>query len=245
MRSARALWLLLAAFPAPAHEPGSPATPGLREEHFVIEEVAVEAAGDPLSPRVPGRPLGVGLLRRIDHDGRVQLEWDLQFEDGLRVLHVERRTEHGQQLSWRELGAPSARTVRVEWPPSGGEGRLVAWSGQQRRNEPTPQAGRVVLPLELVERLRARADGAGARLRLFDPLARAFPDVALRCTQDPSGTRLVELEREDGTCAGRFLFDASGALAGLQWQAGHLRARRVDAREHARRLDGLAGDPDR
>ena len=222
----------------------------LREEFFVLETLPADL--DPLVPgdleRTHHEAQEVGLVacrRRNDDSGRL-LEWDVRFLDSdTRLLHVERETEHGASLVWREWQADRGRTLTLE-PLEGGGARLLEW-GRERpvRGELEPD---FVLPLGLLERLRLGELETGA-FRVFDPLAREVelirihtraseprprPAVANQAPVAALERRVVELVGPDDRLRGSYVFEGVDLVA-FQWQSGHLRARRVDATDYLRR----------
>ena len=228
----------------------APASGVLREEFFVIEALpeALAAGADLTLPHPAARTVGLAACRRRnDADGRM-LEWELDFhDDEVRVLHVERDTTDGPRLVWREWQSGRGRTVTIE-PTADGGGRILEWGQEEPvRSLLAPGA---TLPLGLLERLRTGAVESGT-FQVFDPMSRQLESLrvhlddagpralrAVSSTGQPGGgapaQRLVELRRADGSVAGRYLFEGAD-LAAFQWQAGHLRARRVEAADYLRR----------
>jgi hypothetical protein len=213
---------------------GRAAAEALREECFVLEQVAEEgrsSGGRDEAPQV----VGVARCRRLLLDEGWQLEWDVHFlEEQTRVLHVERWSASGVAMIWRELRPRSGRTVTAQWSDEGRALLVREWGGPQRVEVEVPAPGGGVLPLGLLELAREGVVEGGV-LRTFDPLARAFEPLRMSQALEVDGTRRVELRREDGTQAATWWLDGEG-LSGFCWQGGGLRARRVGAGEYEERL---------
>ena len=238
------LWLIAPASLLPgvrsAEEPAtledSAALPGMvvwpsapqRIEHF--EFVSEEK---PSSSEV----LGVCEWRERAVDGGAVLERDVFFSRGeLRMRHVERLTEETTRLVWREE-APGVGRSQIaepvfsdEKPP---ELSILDWVRPEVERESIPLPEGTLFPLELLESLRDPSTTERDHLRYW-PLTREVEALHVE-TSLVSGVaggmrprRIVELRREDGSLAGRFLFDG-GDLEGFQWQEGGLWARRIDS----------------
>jgi len=107
-----------------------PATP--REEFFVLEEPIEPGQAPALEggPSLELRAVGLAIARRLQVDAGHQLEWDILFPDqGTRVLHIERWSEAGTRLIWRELRPGSGRSLSAEWLDEGDGLRLREWAG--------------------------------------------------------------------------------------------------------------------
>jgi hypothetical protein len=220
-----------------AHEV-SPATNGLRLEHFVLERTAPDGNGARLE-------VGLVCLRRREVEGGRQLESECLFfrrggdtgEDE-HVLEVERDAGPGPALVWREWGGTRSRCLTAERSADGSGLLLVETSrgGVPRATIEAPPG--VLYPLELIELARAEAIQPGRRLR-FDPLSRSLETIEVKTARDGEssvgGIRTVDFLREDGSSAGRFEFRGSELLE-FQWQEGDLHARRVEAELYAQRL---------
>ena len=211
----------------------------LREEFFVLEALPEDPGPD--LERVLGRPhvearvVGLAALRRrVDEQGRT-LEWDLRFPgEDVRVLHVERIGQLGPSLVWREWQADRGRTITLE--SSAGGISILEWGGERPvRGELEPGA---TLPLALLEDLRAGVIRTGS-FPVFDPLSRQLAELRVQVSELISARRLVQLRRPDGSSAGTYLFEGADLVA-FQWQAGHLRARRIDATDYLQRLAAAA-----
>lgn len=242
------LALLLTALGAGAQTPAPAAAPS-RVETFVIEHVEANGSGSDAWSQLGGRDAssqeaaGYLLWRRSEGAQGATLEWDVRFvERETRVLEIERPGAGGTTLVYRELRPQSGRTLSAEWIDEGSALRLREWGGpvglQQRLDD--CDGGR--FRLGLLEDLR-RDDRTSGAARVFDPLARRFEHLRVEvehgAAEGPwAGTRMVRLAREDGSSAGAWLLRGEEVL-GFQWQAGGLRARRIDAQEYARRMSDL------
>ncbi|HJP01616.1 MAG TPA: hypothetical protein QF764_07605 [Planctomycetota bacterium] len=229
--------------------PAAPALQGTLEpdlqrvEHFVLEGAPL-AAGE--------RP-GLGAHGEIRRDGvrglvewrrrRAEGGWQLEIEvlyplEDLRLLGVECLTEKGPRLVWREVSRGAGRTLMAEWCDDGGGLRVLDWGTDGVLRERTDAREGAVMPLYLLELLRAGRATAGEFL-VFDPLGRALEPLTAHTTHlaregGVGFARRVELRRADGTLAGRYLF-AGASLEEFQWQAGSVRARRIGVLEFAER----------
>jgi hypothetical protein len=232
------------------------AAPAQRVEAFVLEQVDPLAAVDLWTllgapPRTPygeaaTPPEELGFLQwRRSEDGPVRtLEWDLLFnESETRLLEVERRDAAGESLVWREMQPRSGRTLCADRIDEGATLRLREWGGRDGRQVRLVDCAGGRFRLGLLEELRESAQPPPAA-SVFDPLARRFEHLAVSVETGAAdgpwaGARLVRLTREDGSSAGTFLV-REGAVVGFQWQAGGLRARRIELDEYRLRLEQLA-----
>ena len=214
------------------HE-ASPATSGLRLEHFVLERRTAETSAAPVE-------VGLVCLRRREADGGRQLESECLFyrrggdtgEDE-HVLEVERDAGPGPALVWREWGGTRSRCLTAE-RSADGSGLLLVETSRGSVPRATIEAPPGVLyPLELLELAREGRIQPGRCLR-FDPLSRSLETIEVRTTS--GDLRRVEFLREDGSSAGRFEFRGN-ELVEFQWQEGDLHARRVEAELYALRLE--------
>lgn len=239
------LALLLTAVGAAAQTPAPEAAP-TRVETFVIERDETPGAGsDPWSllagDVAPSQePAGYLLWRRSEGEDGATLEWDVRFlERDTRVLEIERPAAAGAALVYRELRPQSGRTLSAEWVEQGSALRLREWGGPEGLQLRLDDCDGGRFRLGLLEDLRAAAAPPRAA-RVFDPLGRRFEHLAVEVEHGPadgprSGARIVRLTREDGSSAGAWLLRGEEVL-GFQWQAGGLRARRIDAQEYDRRM---------
>ncbi len=221
----------------------SPATSGLRLEHFVIERRSADPSATPVE-------VGLACLRRREIEGGRQLESECLFfrrggdtgEDE-HVLQVERDASPGPALVWREWGGTRSRCLTAERSPDGSGLLLVETSrgGVPRATIEAPPS--VFNPLELLELARADRVQPGRCLR-FDPLSRSLETIEVKvvrgetpATVESAGElRTVEFLREDGSSAGRYEFRGS-ELVDFQWQEGDLHARRVEDAAYVQRLE--------
>ena len=244
MRNALVLALALAAAPAAAQEPLEG-----RVETFVIEQVDPLEVGDPWAllggaPATSREEVGFLLWRRSEGEAGPTLEWDLHFsERETRLLEVERPGPEGPGLVYREMQPSAGRTLTAEWVDDGSALRLREWGGRQALQLRVEDCAGGRFRLGLLEELRVAPEPPRAA-RVFDPLARRFEhltlEVELAADAGPwAGTRMLRLLRSDGSSAGTWLL-REGAVLGFQWQAGGLRARRIDVDEYTRRLEELA-----
>ncbi|MFT7662344.1 MAG: hypothetical protein ACI87A_000560, partial [Planctomycetota bacterium] len=127
------------------------------------------------------------------------------------VMHVERQTAGGPRLIWRERRLRSGRTVQVDWSADGDSLSCVDWSGRDatRRNA-RPESG-ALLPLFLIERVRAGQFLSG-RFDVFSPLSNQIEEWTATVNRVPwpwLGTgfaRQLVLTRKDGSLAGEYFF---------------------------------------
>ena len=188
--------------------------------------------------------LGLVEWREREVDGGTVLERDVWFADEtLTIRHVERLTDETTRLVWREAGPGFGRSQIVE--PEDEVLSVVDWLRSGVERSAVEARSDVRFPLALLEQLRH-----GERLpnspRRYWPLTRSVEALSLttRVVGGPPNAprRLVELVREDGSLAGRFLFDGD-ALEAFQWQDGGPWARRIQPHQHRRiktRITGVA-----
>ena len=168
-------------------------------------------------------------------DGWV-LERDLAFTQGeLCLRHVERLTEETTRLVWREEAPGVGRSQIAEPLPAVGEEPdkllVLDWVHTDVERETMTLPSGASFPLQLTEALRVPGE-APTQVQRYWPLSRSVEDLTVR-TSLLSGAgfgrharRLVELVREDGSLAARYLFD-DDSLEGFQWQEGGFWARRA------------------
>lgn len=226
--------------------------PSLREELFAIEWFGDRTdlelgAPEPLPAADPSAADGpkftaVARLRRLPIPGGQQLELDIQFfvaegqfvTEGARVLHTERSTPHGTTLVWREILPGAGRTVSARPTHDGTALALREWAGRLALQTELPSSPGWTLPLHLLELARSGA-ALPASVQLFDPLARQLEVLDLSASEPSASVRRVDLNRDDGTFAARWLL-VGGELVGFQWQGGSLLARRIALDEYDRLL---------
>jgi hypothetical protein len=186
--------------------------------------------------------LGLVEWREREVDGGQVLERDVMFAGAsLLIRHVERLTEETTRLVWREAGPGVGRSQIVE--PEGGRLRIVDWlrSGVERSSLEIEHPAR--FPLALLESFR-EGERMPTVAERYWPLTRSVErlSIATRYLAGAMapGRRLIELTREDGSLAGRFLFDGD-ALEAFQWQEGGPWARRVSEARHARIKTRISG----
>lgn len=186
--------------------------------------------------------LGLVEWREREVDGGQVLERDVLFAGAsLLIRHVERLTQDTTRLVWREAGPGVGRSQIVE--PEGDQLRIVDWlrSGVERSSLEVEHPAS--FPLALLESLR-QGERVPASAERYWPLTRSVERLGIE-TQYLAGAmaperRLIELSREDGSLAGRFLFDGD-ALEAFQWQEGGPWARRVSSARHARIKTRISG----
>lgn len=233
----------LAALPVPEDVPAVESSAGgvvLREEFFVLEVLPADL--DPLVAhdleRSHAEALVVGLAacrRRHDGSGRT-LEWDLRFpEEDVRVLHVEHERSAGPSLVWREWQSNRGRTITLE-STAGGGARILEWGGPRPVRRELPPGAR--LPLGVLDELRNGVLVEGD-CRVFNPLSYQLDNLRVRLRETTPTRRIAELLRPDGSSAATYIFEGTDLVA-FQWQAGHLRARRIDATDYLHRLAAAA-----
>lgn len=210
----------------PGHARVAAAEGATRVEHFVLEEHGEEGP----------RPVAVVAFRRVPGEAGLLLEQELVFrESGLRILIDEHHDLPGEarspRLIWRELRSSPAtgRTWLAEWDASTGE-VVTANYGTRTPVHGSLPGPRPLFPLALVEALRA-----GAQLTQVETLDALSRDrVELAVTHQVEGDRrAVELHREDGSLAARYVFLGESMIE-LQLQAGRRFARPCDESEFAR-----------
>ncbi len=216
------------------------AATSVREEHFALE---LDSPTEGAAPRV-----GLALLRRSKIGDETLLEWDVRFEDeGARVLQVERVSEHGTKLVWREFGGSRGRTVMCELGDSAPDLRVVEWADERRREDIRLESG-VLTPLALLE-LARNGDLCDGVQRWFDPLSTSIEPVELishyegrpdEAADSGADAWLVRrdfaLTRTDGTRAWSASFSGDD-LVEFRWQGGGLRARRIERAEYQDELE--------
>jgi hypothetical protein len=223
--------LLLALFEDPAPPPLVP----LRRECFVIE--APGAAAD-------RAPLGWAEFLRRESAGGMVLECEYVFvregrEERWRVRHVEQLDSKGPRLVWREIGTAAGRTLTLEREPDSEQWRCQAFESDEAVRCAIDTSHGAVFPLYLLELARKGQFGA-AELYLFDPLETALCLRRVSTVYSPAGgtrARTLEIQRPDGTLAGRYVFEGT-ELSSFQCQEGGWRARRIDPEEYARAVGG-------
>lgn len=211
----------------PVGEPGVvwPSEPQRVERFELVREDAPEA-----------EVLGVCEWRhRKLADGWV-LERDLAFTQGeLCLRHVERLTEETTRLVWREEAPGVGRSQIAEPLPALGEEPekllVLDWVRPEVERETLILPAGARFPLQLVESLR-HPERAPEHCQRYWPLSRSVETLRVRTSLvtgagfGRDARRLVELVREDGSLAARYLFDGE-SLEGFQWQQEGLWARRA------------------
>jgi hypothetical protein len=244
----RLAWLLALTLAAgarqgsPAGAPAEASAELVREEHFLLERRA-EAGARPGEPP-PWVAVGTAVLRKRVEGQAEQGEAELRFlEEDTRVHHVERWRADAPRLVWREWRPGAGRTLVVDSDVAASRLALVEWGRDAGLRASLDAPEGVLLPLYALE-LARRGELAEGSFPCFDPLARAverrtveleFSGAAGAETGELLLERRVRLLRDDGTCAGWYLF-RGGELVELAWQHGDLRARRVERAEHDARL---------
>ena len=222
-------------------EPAPTLSAPLRRECFVLEAPGA-AAGS--------APLGWAEFLRRESAGGMVLECEYVFvraERGerWRVRHLEQLDEKGPRLVWREFGTAAGRTLTLERAHEGDEWRCQAFEGDETVQCAIDTSHGAVFPLYLVEMARKGQLGA-AELYLFDPLETALVPRRVSTVYAPASrtnTRSLELQRPDGTLAGRWSFEGT-ELVSFQWQEGGPCARRIEPAEYLQAVGGaveLAG----
>jgi len=195
----------------------------LRVEYFVVERQALDAEAP--------EPVGIVVWRHSRGDDGVILETETLFAEGpTRALHVERASGAEPRLIWRELGGGMARTWLAEWDPKIERVRTTGWCEGSQSHSTFAVDVQALMPLDLIERLRTgrAADGCYAVLA---PLSQSVESLNVRTHRVDTEGRVIEWRRADGDLAGRYVFEGE-SLVHFQWQAGSLRARRVDERTY-------------
>jgi hypothetical protein len=220
----------------------APALPApLRRECFVLEAPGAAEGSE---------PLGWAEFLRRESAGGMVLECEYVFvrvEHGQRwrVKHLEQLDAKGPRLVWREFGTAAGRTLTLERAPGSEEWRCQAFEGAETVRCAIDTSHGAVFPLYLVELARKGQLGA-AELYLFDPLETALVPRRVSTVYEPASgrnTRSIELQRPDGTLAGRWSVEGI-ELVSFQWQEGGPCARRIEPEEYARAVGGaveLAG----
>ncbi|MBK7643542.1 MAG: hypothetical protein IPJ19_10940 [Planctomycetes bacterium] len=216
-------------------EPSAAPIAALRRECFVIEDSTPGAASDPVG--------WAEFLRREDHGGML-LECEYVFVrpgrgERWRVRHVEKLTDNGPQLVWREIGTAAGRTLTLERTREGDQWRCQAFERDESVRSTLDTGAGAVFPLYLIELARNGQLGA-AELTLFDPLESALVSRHATTVYAPASgehTRTLELHRPDATLAGRYVF-AGSELRSFQWQEGGWVARRIDPEQYSAAVGG-------
>ncbi|MFN0242044.1 MAG: hypothetical protein ACKVWV_04060 [Planctomycetota bacterium] len=209
------------------------------------DPLASESSVTPFDLAAAGPCLGIVEWRhRVLADG-MQLECETTFfdpglttarpraEPAARVLHVERLTELGPRLIWRELTDGPGRCLRAEWSRDG-TGLVTRDFGLHDSSEEVlSTASGAVMPLYLLELARTGRVTTGVFLR-FDPLVAALDPIEICTRYESAALRVVEQWRPDGTLAGRFVFRGI-ELTAFQCQDGDVWARRITAGEYEQR----------
>ncbi len=215
--------------------PAPPAPAALRRECFVIEAPAGAAAHE---------PLGWAEFLRRESPGGMVLECEYVFvrqdrADRWRVRHVEQLDSTGPRLVWREIGTAAGRTLTLERDRAGEDWRCQAFERDEAVRCAIDTSHGAVFPLYLLELARKGQFGA-AELYLFDPLESALAPRHVTTVYAPASSvhaRTLEIQRQDGTLAGRYEFEGT-ELVSVQWQEGGPRGRRIDPEEYARAVGG-------
>lgn len=211
-------------------EPPGPLTVVDSDEYFALElSSPPDANGKSSAPRTVGV---ARWTRRAGPSTLLELEARF-FDEHARVHHVERIGEDASELVWREWRAGQGRTLNARLAKGALE--LVEWGRLQAHRQTWKAPPELVFPLQAVE--LARADGAASNwgagtFARFDPLGRNIEPTTLKRLRENEIER-VAFDGLDGESVGTFAFEA-GALRWFRWQNGDLRARAVDAGEHAR-----------
>lgn len=225
--------------------------PELRVEHFVIYTRRVDSGSTPTVDVA-----GFVEMRRRETPTGPQLESDTRFLVGAigadgrrtvqRVLHVECPDGGGPRCVWREVGPGTGRSVEAEWSKDGGALEICEWSSGPKRKGTLIVSGGALMPLALLELLRAGRLTAGGVVA-FDPLALTLEPLEVKTvwldearqigdgdssadTATRASVRTIELVRGDGSLAARYRFRGLSLVA-FQWQEGPTYARIVDETE--------------
>jgi hypothetical protein len=217
-------------------DPAPPVQAPLRRECFVIE-----APGAPGSAR---EPLGWAEFLRRESAGGMVLECEYVFvrdqrAERWRVKHVEQLDHTGPRLVWREIGTAAGRTLTLERAHEGEDWHCQAFERDEAVRCAIDTSHGAVFPLYLLELARKGQFGA-AELYLFDPLETALVPRTVSTVYTPASgghARTLEIQRRDGTLAGRYEFEGT-ELVSIQWQEGGPRGRRIDPLEYARAVGG-------
>lgn len=217
-------------------DPLPPAPATLRRECFVIEASSPEGA--------ERQALGWAEFLRRESAGGMVLECEYVFvreqrSERWRVRHVEQLDQTGPRLVWREIGTAAGRTLTLERAHEGEDWRCQAFERDEAVRCAIDTRHGAVFPLYLLELARKGQFGA-AELYLFDPLETALVPRTVSTVYAPAGpgrTRTLEIQRRDGTLAGRYEFEGT-ELVSIQWQEGGPRGRRIDPQEYAKAVGG-------
>jgi hypothetical protein len=232
---------MLAVLLALLENPVPPAVVPLRRECFVLE------APEDATPR---EPLGWAEILRRESTGGMVLECEYVFVrkksgERWRVKHVEQLDSKGPRLVWREIGTAAGRTLTLERAHDGEEWRCQVFERDEAVRCVIDTTHGAVFPLYLLELARKGQLGA-AELYLFDPLETALVPRHISTVYSPAShtrARTLELQRPDGTLAGRYVFEGT-ELVSFQSQEGGWQASRIEPAEYARAVGGavdLAG----
>jgi len=217
----------------------APITSTLAREEFFVLELARSANTQPA--RAPA-VVGVSVWRRSEGSD-VQLECETRFfEERTRVQQIERPSDDAARFVWREWRANKGRTVRVQWNAASERFDLVEWGRSEPIRVELDAAGELHWPLEAIELARDSSEMPSPFV-WFDALSRSCERVhaSVEWRGQASATdanaqellRRVRLEDDSGVCVGEFDFVAD-ELRSYRWQAGGLRARRVESDEYER-----------
>lgn len=198
-----------------------------RAEHFVLEDEAGRALGlvRLFAGSEAADAAGEGLYLEAEH---------LFFDEDTRVLHAERHLPAlvpgrgpRSSLVWREMRPRSGRTVVAEGSV-GAPFRSRETSGEHLVRRVHEGAHGSLFPLALLEAAR-RGEPLAGTYDVFQPLSSSLEAVTVEAFEraGPEGPeRVVELRREDGGSAGRYVFRGED-LVSFRLQAGGPRARLV------------------
>ena len=209
-----------------ASTPAPPPDSAARTECFVLEEPTEEGM----------EPVAVIALRRVAGEHGLLFEEEFVFrENGLRVLVEELHDQPGEALSprliWRELRVSPAtgRTWLAEWDAERGLVSTASY-GSASPVHGSLAGPRPRFPLALIESLR-RGE-APSTVTTLDPLSRRRVQLSIQ-SKTRAGRREYSLLREDGSLAGRYLFEGN-ALVELALQGGGRVARASSSTEFDR-----------
>ncbi|MEM7307758.1 MAG: hypothetical protein AAF682_13850 [Planctomycetota bacterium] len=210
-----------------------PPLTGVEVEWFRLDP---PASARPAEAEGPASPLGlVRLLRVPEADGTLRLESEtLLLDVQTRVAHVERLELSTLDVVWREVGVRHGRTVHVAWNRGEEVLRLSDTSGGEIRRREIDASQGVLMPLYLLEQLRAERLSAG-EFRRLEPNSCAVELLDHRTGPTPwlRGVRLHTWRRPDGTLAGRYVF-CGPRLVAFQLQEGGPVARAVPREAYER-----------
>ncbi len=215
-------------------------------EHFLIEWTGEgphpsEGYRGPAALQRAQREGALGLVafHKRPVDGGWQLEQDVVFPlEEVRLMAVECLSATSPRLVWREITPDGGRTIFAEWTARSEELKSIEWRMDGSLRESVSTSRGAVMPQYLLELARTGRLVAG-RFEVFAPLGGALETWTgavsyLRANEEAEAsdstqeyTRRIEFRRDDGTLAGRYLFEG-GELTSFQWQEGSIRARRID-----------------